>query len=766
DQVVDFQALVGDKIDNIPGIPLIGPKIAAELLNQYGTLEQILDHADQIKQGKRRQNLIDYRDQALLSRQLVALDRNVPLELDWNAAQVGGHDPVLLGQLAAEFGFRGLGERLVALGGSQARLPTWEADYQLIHSPEKLLWLARELAKQSIVSIDTETTDISPRWADLVGLSFAWRPGEAFYVPLRGPSSKEEAIGDSSCHESDLRQAPSKPRIQEPSNPFGMAPDEILDILRPVLENPAIAKIGQNLKYDIVVLRGAGIRVQGIAFDTMVADYLLDAGTRTHRLDDLSRRFLDHSPIQIEDLIGKGKAQKRMDAVPVDQVAEYAAEDADIPLRLFPILNRLLEQDGLEKLNASVEVPLIGVLAEMEFNGIRVDTDRLAVLSRRFGEKADMLAAQIEELAGHPLNIDSPKQLAQVLFRELGLPVIRKTKTGPSTNVLVLEELASTHPLPARIMEYRQFTKLKNTYVDTLPDLVHPETGRVHASFNQVVAATGRLSSSDPNLQNIPVRTEEGRAIRSAFTAGPPGWKLLAADYSQIELRILAHYCGDGTLQAAFEEDQDIHTLVASQVYHVPVKDVTKVQRQSAKAVNFGILYGQSAFGLSKSLGIPLDEATAFIDAYFSRYPGVDRFFAETLHACHEQAYVRTILGRRRSITGVRPAELLKVRDGRFSARQFNFAERTALNTVIQGSAADLIKLAMLSVHRQLTDEKLAANMLLQIHDELVFEAPQEELHRLACLVRTSMTSVLSLKVPLKVDIKTGSNWADCEAYY
>ena len=736
DQVVDFQSLVGDKVDNVPGVPLIGPKIAAELLAAHGTLDTVLDAAAGLKQGKRRQNLIDFRDQALLSRKLVRLDHNVPIEPDWNAARLGGYDSEALSVLSSEFGFRTLGARLVDLAGGavSAQTEAWDAAYFLVDTPTKLAELVKTLAKQDTVSLDTETTHLSPRFAELVGLSFAWTPGEAYYVPFRGPSG--ESI---------------------------LNPADALEMLRPVLEDPTVAKVGQNLKYDLVVLRGAGVRVQGVAFDTMIASYLLDAGERTHGLNELSKRYLGHEPVKIEELIGKGKNEKRMDEVPVAQVANYAAEDADIPLRLQPLLFTRLDEGGLAELNETVEVPLVAVLAEMEFDGIRVDTDRLAELSGRFGERVEALATEIEQLAGHPLNISSPKQLAEVLFNELGLPVVRRTKTGPSTDASVLEELAPLHPLPAKIIEYRQFTKLKNTYVDALPAMVHPETGRVHTSFNQVVAATGRLSSDKPNLQNIPIRTDEGRLIRSAFTADPPGWKLLAADYSQIELRILAHYSGDEALRDAFASDQDIHAYVASEVYDVPQGEVTPAQRRSAKAVNFGIIYGQTAFGLAKSLGITKGEAADFIDAYFARYPGVDRFFTETLSRCREKGCVKTILGRRRAITGVRSTGKLAVSEGRYSARQLNFSERTAVNTVIQGSAADLIKLAMLAVARQLTDEGLQAKMLLQIHDELVFECPEDELSQLADHVRDSMTNVLQLDVPLKVDVKTGENWAACE---
>jgi DNA polymerase-1 len=517
------------------------------------------------------------------------------------------------------------------------------------------------------------------------------------------------------------------------------------------------------LKYDMIVLQTAGIRLAGATFDTMVASYLLDAGERNHNLDDLASRYLNHTNIKISELIGKGKNQKRMDEVPIAQVGPYAAEDADVPLRLKPLLETRLHEMDLEKLNEMVEVPLIEVLADMESAGIRVDPARLAELSRRYGERLQELEVEIEELAGHPLNIASPKQLAQVLFQELKLPVVKRTKTGPSTDVDVLEELAEQHPLPAKIIAHRQFAKLKNTYVDALPAMIHPTTGRVHASFNQVVAATGRLSSSDPNLQNIPIRTAEGREIRSAFVARQSGWKLLAADYSQIELRILAHYSEDPALCEAFARDEDIHTLVASQVFGVDEAAVTAEMRRKAKAVNFGIIYGQSAFGLAKSLDISQEEAVAFIDGYFARYSGVGKFFADTLSQCSRQGYVTTLLGRRRAIQGVRNPEDALAGLETWSRRPLNLPERTAVNTVIQGSAADLIKLAMISISRRLREEKRQSKMILQIHDELVFDVPADELDTVAQLVAHEMQTVLPLRVPVKVDVKSGSNWAESD---
>lgn len=728
DQVVDFQALVGDSVDNVPGVPLIGPKYARELLNQFETLDSVLDRADEISGKKRKENLKSYRDQALLSRELVRLKCDVPVAVDWHAGRVGGVDVTAARTLFQDLGFRGIAARLDVLGGRPIapKDPVEEPAFHVADTPAKLAALVALLSRQRAISFDTETTHLWPRWAEIVGYSFAAGGEEAWYVPVRAPEG-------------------------EPC----LDPSQTLEALRPVLENEQIEKVGQNLKYDMIVLRNVGVELRGVAFDTMVASYLLDAGRRSHSLDELALRYLDFKKIKTSDVIGAGKSQKRMDEVPVARVAEYACEDAAIPIRLRPILAERIEQAGLSRLLADVEMPLIDVLVELESNGVKLDVARLAELSHRFGQRMDTTEEEIYQLAGRRLNIASPKQLQQVLFDELKLPVLKKTpKTGPSTDADVLEELAQLgNPLPAKILEYRQYAKLKNTYVDALPKLVHPVTGRVHASFNQVVAATGRLSSSDPNLQNIPVRTEEGREIRSAFIPGEDGWLLLAADYSQIELRVLAHLSADERLCGAFARDEDIHTRVAGEVNGVPLQQVTPKMRREAKAVNFGIIYGQSPGGLARALGIERDRAARFIDDYFRRYRGVERFFTATLTECRNQGYVQTILGRRRAISGIRhDAERAK-----------NLPERTAVNTVIQGSAADLIKLAMLAVHRRLKREKWQARMLLQIHDELIFELPAEERDGLAALVREEMSAVLPLRIPLKVDVKCGRNWADAE---
>ncbi len=731
-QVVDYQALVGDSTDNVPGVPLIGPKAARDLLEKYGTLENILNHVDEVGGAAKKENLKRFREQALLSRKLVKLDAHVPLAISWKSARPDG-DQGRARALFEEFGFRRLAERLPDVVGTRRvpdldgtrRVPTTiKPVYATIDTPEALSALVLEMRRQKQISVDTETTHLWPRWAEIVGISLSWNEREAYYLPLRGPQGS---------------------RLLEPQ--------AALEALRPVLEDPTIGKLGQNLKYDRIVLRGAGIELAGTPFDTMVASYLLDAGQRNHNLDDLAKRYLRHTTVKIEELIGSGKHQKRMDEVPVPQITDYAAEDALVPVRLQPILARRMEEESLVPLFRDVEMPLIDVLVELEYNGVKIDVGRLAELSHNFGRQMQRLEQEIYALAGREFNIASPRQLQEILFVEQKLPVIKRTaKTGPSTDVDVLEELALQHPLPAKIVDYRQYAKLKGTYVDALPHMVNPRTGRVHASFNQVVTATGRLSSHDPNLQNIPVRTEAGRAIRSAFVPGAEGWTLVAADYSQIELRVLAHYTADQRLCEAFQRDEDIHARVAGQVNNVPLEQVTDDMRRQAKVVNFGTIYGQGAVGLSRQLGIARETAAKFINSYFETYPGIERFLIESLAECRRQGYVTTILGRRRAIEGVRAD----------AGRSRNMAERTAVNTIIQGSAADLMKLAMIGVYRRLKREQHPARMLLQIHDELIFEAPAAEVEYLAKLLREEMSSVYpGLRVPLKVDVKAGPNWAD-----
>ncbi len=752
DQVVDYQSLVGDPTDNVPGIPLIGPKIAQSLLEQYDTLEGVLANADKLTGKKRKQNLMEGRELAMLSRSLVALRADVESPIPWSRSVRSAADLPRVDALLQEFGFRRLRSRAAeVLGGvvsdsnnDELAEPSWTTNYRTITTEQELRDLAKLLAEKSRIAIDTETTSTHARGCDLVGISIAWDVAMAAYIPIRAP------LGDGTLDETF-----------------------VIETLREVLESDEIEKVGHNIKFDAIVLRSAagkavaeeagshavsGVVLGGIRTDTMIADYLINPGQRNHTLDDLSRRRLGHTTTPIKDLIGTGKKQIRMDQVPVDVVAPYACEDVDVPLRIAETAHAELADLGLDELYRTLEMPLVEVLIEMETNGIRVDSAALAEMSGRFEKEIADLQAIVFAAAGHPFNLDSPKQLAGVLFDELGLPVIKKTKTGISTDADVLSQLAVNHHIAQHLLQYRQATKLKNTYIDALPQLICEKTGRVHTSYRQDVAATGRLSSSEPNLQNIPIRTEQGKAIRGAFMASEPGWVLLGADYSQIELRVLAHYSGDEALLQAYRDDADIHTRVAAEVNGIDEADVTSDLRRIAKTINFGIVYGQSPFGLAKTLSIPKEEARDYIEQYFQRYSGVEQFMMDTLARCRHEGYVSTMLGRRRELQGVR--DLAKLPPEK--RRSLTEVERIAINMPIQGTAADLIKLAMLRVHSELKRSPLQARLLLQIHDELLLECPADEVEALTVLMVEAMTSVMQLDVPLKVDVASGSTWADC----
>ncbi len=772
EQVVDFQALVGDKVDNVPGVPGIGEKTAAALLQEFGSLDNILANVAKVPGAKKQENLRAWAEKEQISRQLVRLETNIPIALDWEGWRLKPWDEQRLLGLFRGWGFRSLaaqvaeasaGERqpvqgdLFAFGANveengtaggqgaadkgQGTKDNWQATYHLIDTPEKFRRFLKELRRLKRVAVDLETTSLNPREAEVVGYALAWKEGEAYYLPVRGPEG-----------------APV------------LDPRDALDKLRGVLEDPAVAKVNQNIKYDLIVLRNQGVAPVGVAGDPMVAHYLLHAGQRSHNLEYLAQEYLHHQVIPITDLIGKkpranekGARQLRMDEVPTARVAEYSGEDADVALRLAGLLEPELAACGLAGLYRDLEVPLIEVLAELEYNGIRLDIPMLKRVGEDMARQLAGIEQEIYAAAGHEFNIASPKQLRQVLFDEQKLPVKRKTgiKGEASTDQETLEELAAEgkSPIPRLILQHRQIAKLKGTYVDALPEVVNPRTGRIHASFNQTVAATGRLSSSDPNLQNIPIRREVGRQIRAAFLP-EEGWTLLTADYSQIELRLLAHFCGDAELRRAFAEERDIHASVAAQIFGVAEKDVSAEMRRMAKTVNFGVIYGISAHGLAQRLGIKREEAERFIDAYFARYPKVQEYQANLLEACRRTGYVGTILGRRREFDrgNIR-------RDSTY--RQRNQTEREAINMEIQGSAADLIKLAMLHVYRRLKDEKRRARMLLQINDELVFEVPPDEFAVVEALVREEMTTPrerqLNLRVPLRVDLAAGPNWLDVE---
>lgn len=898
DQVVDYQTMVGDSTDNVPGIPLIGPKTATQLLQEFGTLENIFANVDSLK-GKKKENLAAAKETSKITSQLVKLKEDVPVEINWDAARFRGVDRKRLQLLFRYFGFRaftakadelaasfgtiqlpddpdfiakycresspaGLSNaapvRMVNSSGiSQTRsgqLSLFDADpfgsdqrisgngldggngsdlsgendclndsrsakeindlacsqeqngsdgagsrnaddflktdqdgsvsleidmsareglfdliknenqeleealrndyrihfqeknfddrypekvdYVLIETEEQFSAFLTELERKDFFCIDLETTDTRPRFADPVGVAICFETGKAYYLPVQGPLGSQT-----------------------------LDSKKVFARLKPILENPAVRKIGQNIKYDMIVLRNIGIALTGVAFDTMVADYLLNTGARLHNMDEMAERYFSYQTIKISELIGTGKKQRKMNDVQTDLVSRYAGEDAHVTWCLFAALYlRLSKNPELLRLLIRLELPLIEMLVDLEYTGIAVNANHFKKLSESFQDRLELLDTQIREMVAQcdsdpffagKFNINSNQQLQRVLFDDLKLPSSKKTKTGKSTDIEVLEDLAWIHPLPQKMIEYRQLTKLKGTYLDPIPLLRHPQTGRVHTSFNQVVTATGRLSSSDPNLQNIPVRSEDGKLIRQGFVpdAERGFTKMLSCDYSQIELRMLAHFSQDENLCRAFRDDIDIHTHVAANIFDVPIGMVTSEMRRKAKAVNFGLVYGQSPFGLAKALNIPREEAAEYIDTFFKTYPGISLFLEKVLDHCRRQGVVSTLLGRKRRVEGVRP--LVK--------GSLNMPERIAINTVIQGSAADLMKLAMVKVRQRLIDREKSvpekAAILLQIHDELVFETVDDYLPELSAIVQEEMLLGQPLSVPLKVDAESGTNWGD-----
>jgi DNA polymerase I len=746
EQVIDVQALAGDSTDNVPGVPGIGVKTAGKLIEEFGDLETLLARAGEIKQPKRRQSLIDYADAARISKQLVTLhdDLTVPEPLQSFAVRKPDLRP-LRDFLEAQ-SFKSLLLRIDAIlakgetpGAAEETLIQHET-YELVEDEEALhRWMTAATAAGA-VAVDTETTSLNALRCTLVGVSLALDQGRACYIPLGHRQPEPQHAGGLSLEQPG-----------ETGHPRQIPMATALAMLKGMLEDPSVLKIGQNIKYDLQVLARCGIRLAPLD-DTMILSYVLESGLHGHGMDELAQHFLGIDTIKYSDVTGSGKAQICFDAVPVDKACAYAAEDADVTWRLHQFLKPRLVSEHLVSVYETIERPLIPVLAAMEQRGIRVDAGELNVLSADFEARLDALAGEIYRLAGHPFNIGSPKQLGEVLFLEMGLGGGKKMKTGAyATGADVLEALAAEgHELPARVLDWRQLAKLKSTYTDALIGEINPETGRVHTSFTQAVAVTGRLSSSSPNLQNIPIRTDEGRKIRRAFIADE-GFVLLSADYSQIELRLLAHVAGIDTLKEAFRKGIDIHALTASQVFGTPVEGMDPSVRRKAKAINFGIIYGISAFGLARQLGISRGEAGHYIDAYFARYPGIRDYMERTRAQAREQGYVTTLFGRRCHIRGLN--------DRNPSVR--NFAERAAINAPIQGGAADIIKRAMIRVARALGKAGLGTQMLLQVHDELLFEVPHDEVEQTRQLVRSAMESAAVLDVPLVVDIGAGGNWAD-----
>jgi len=716
-QMIDVMGLSGDTADNVPGVPGIGPKTALKLIQSYASLEGVYTHIEEIKGTKQRENLLAFKDQALLSRDLVTICTEAPIVFDAEVYRTTAPDEAKLAEICQTYEFRQLQQRFTAPTEGPAK------HYHGIKDAEALAQLVAKLARTDRVALDTETTSQDPMRAELVGLSFAVEPHEAYYIP---------------CGHRYL------------GAPAQMACADVLTTLKPILENPAIAKIGQNIKYDWMVLSRHGVDLQGVRFDTMVASYLLNPSKRSHSLDQIAMDFLGHKTITYAEVVGKGSKKAGFEAVPVEQAIPYAAEDADITLMAYEALRPQLEELGLMDLFDTIEMPLVPVLLRMEMAGIAVDQDRLRELSKSFASQLETLETSIHALAGEPFNIKSSQQLGRILFEKLALPVQKKTKkkTGYSTDVGVLTTLAEHHELPALVLRHRGLAKLKSTYVDALMELVHPTTHRIHTSYNQSVTATGRLSSSDPNLQNIPIRTKEGREIRKAFIPRP-GWQLLAADYSQVELRILAHYAQDETLIDAFASDQDIHTRTACEVFETSEEMIDNELRRHAKVINFGIIYGMGPYSLAQDLGISQAMAKTYIDNYFNHYPGVKAFIDQTIETARRTKQTSTLMGRIRLLPDI---------DSRnHNVRQF--AERTAVNTPIQGTAADLIKLAMIAVDRQLREASHEAVMLLSVHDEIVLEVPPPEIETVSAMVQTTMEGIWELAVPLKVNLAIGDNW-------
>ncbi len=776
-QLIDILGLWGDAADNIPGIPGIGEKTAAALVGKYGSVENIIAHADELK-GKQKENVINFAEQGLMSKALATINLEVPVEFDEEELKAKEPDVPALMALFEELEFKTFAKRFLedyktkqsaldgpstGSGASQSLRGTKQSmemtegsqqpnlfssnetfdlfhqgdnsgllefsdkdsartvshDYKLVESDADIKALTDLLSKQTQFVFDTETTNIDVYSAELVGLSFAIKAHEAWYLPM--PADRDEC-------------------------------QKRLELLRPLFEDENIMKIGQNLKYDISMLAQYGIKVKGRLFDTMLAHYLLEPEQR-HNMDYLAEAYLDYITIPIEDLIGKGRQQRSMREVPVEQVKEYAAEDADITLQLYEKLSPMLKENGVEKLFNDIEMPLVPVLSRMEANGVRIDTENLKQISDEFGRQIQQVEERIYEAAGMPFNIASPKQLGEVLFEKLRIDEkAKKTKTGQyATGEDVLQKLSHKHPIIQMILDYRSFTKLKSTYLDALPALVNPKDGLIHTSYNQAVTATGRLSSNNPNLQNIPVRTAQGREIRKAFVPRSEHYTLLAADYSQIELRIIAHLSQDPAMVADFNLGHDIHAATAAKVFHVPMDQVTKEQRSRAKAVNFGIIYGMSAFGLAERMELSRSEAADIIKKYFEEYAGIKEYMNRSIALARERGYAETILGRRRYLRDINGSNSV-VR---------GFAERNAINAPIQGSSADMIKIAMIGIHKEMERLQMQSKMILQVHDELVFDAHLDELDTLKAIVNDKMVNALPLSVPVIVEMNTGANWLE-----
>lgn len=730
-RVIEVMGLMGDSSDNIPGVPGIGPKTAIALMQEYRNIEHLLNNLHSLKKPSLKDKLSEYADQARLSKKLSTINTNINLPVNIKEMNVKELNSKMVISLFKELEFASLlpkielgNEKWIESGSKRGWKPDIDKKkYKTIFSEIELDKVINQIKNKGLLSIDLETTSVFPMKAVIVGISISITDYEAHYIP----------VGHN-----------------YPGAPIQLSREKVLEKLKPILEDKKIKKIGQNIKYEIIVFQNAGIKINNVYFDTMIASYLINPSKHNHNLEDIALQYLNYRMTTYKEVVGLGSKEIGFNEVDVETATGYSGEDADITLRLSKKLLPVLEKDALVSLLNKVELPLSKVLAEIEIKGVKIDKNFLGKMSKNMGKDISQSMKKIFEMAGEEFNINSPKQLSGILFEKLKLPVLKKTKTGYSTDMSVLEQLAVDYPLPLEIISYRQLSKLKSTYIDALPCLINSKTGRIHTSFNQTVTATGRLSSSDPNLQNIPIRTESGRKIREAFIA-EKNHLLLSADYSQIELRILAHLSEDAVLLEAFKKGEDIHTQTAAKVFNVFPNMIDSNMRRMAKAVNFGIIYGISPFGLSKNIGVSQKEAKKFIDNYFDLYKGVKDYLDQTVADAHKNGYVTTILNRRRYL----PELTSKNRQMK------EFAERIAVNTPVQGSAADLIKIAMINISKKLKDKNMKSKIILQVHDELVFEIPEKEKEIMVDLVKSEMEGVMKLKVPLIVDTYMGKNWGE-----
>lgn len=729
-QMADFKALKGDPSDNIPGVPGIGEKTAIELLKEFGNLENLIKEVEKIENPRLEKKIIENVEKAILSKKLATIITEIPLKVDFEECKRGKIDWEKVLPVFEELEFKSLikkyGEKTEEYGLlkviERKREKLKELEYSTVETEKALDTLIDKLKKSKGFALDLETTSKEPFKAEIVGISLSSEPGVAFYIPIGHKSGKQ------------------------------LGKDKVLTKLKPVIESD-IPKYGHHIKYDMEVLENSGVNLNGLEFDTMVAAYLLDPTSGKYSLKKLGATFLDRKMIELDELIGKKAEASNFSEVPIDLATDYACSDADVTFELTQLFKKTLKKEKLEKLFMEIEMPLVEVLTKMEMNGVAVDTKKLKDMSGKMKKEMSKIEKDIYAMAGEEFNINSPKQLAYILYDKLKIPVIKRTKTGASTDVSVLEELAPKFEIARKLIEYRTLSKIKSTYADVLPELINPKTGRIHTSFNQTVTATGRLSSSDPNLQNIPARGELGQKIRETFIPEKKDWKILAADYSQIELRILAHLSEDKHFRKAFLEDKDIHKATASEVFGVSLDEVTREMRGTAKMVNFGIIYGMSEFGLAKGLKIKKTEAAKYIKKYFEKHKGVKEFICNLIKQAKKDEFVSTLLGRKRPLPNIN--------NPNYTFR--SFAERTAINTPVQGTAADIIKVAMVNIHREFKNKKLKCKMILQVHDELVFEVPEDEIPEVKKIVKHEMENAIKLNIPVRVHIGVGDNWAEAK---